>query len=114
MQMFGFAINNWVTVKFGRSNSTKTVEKSDIHQQEGSPELHGLPPSYESIHWKDEMKIPCIPSATHYSTLNSKKSFPIPARPFPKDWKTSVGPQNGFLRSSGYSSLINENNERRS
>ncbi|WAQ87972.1 hypothetical protein PtA15_9A97 [Puccinia triticina] len=113
MKMFGFVINNWVTVKFGRSKGNN-ADTSDRHRQEKSPQLHGLPPSYESLQWKDEMKVPCIPSATHLSTHSSKKSFPIPARPFPKDWETSVGPQNGFLKSSGYSTTINENNERRS
>ncbi|EFP91973.1 hypothetical protein PGTUg99_028442 [Puccinia graminis f. sp. tritici] len=110
--MFGFAINNWVTVKFGRAKAANT--ESSNRPQEKSPKLHGLPPSYESICWKDDMKIPCIPSATHLSTHSSKKSYPIPARPFPKDWETSVGPKNSFLRSSGYCSILNENNDRRS
>lgn len=111
--MFGFAINNWLNNKLGFSNKIKAVPCHQ-HGSETSPELHGLPPSYESILWADESKVPCIPSATHLSTHDvKKKACPVPARPFPKDWKTSVGPQSGSLKSSGYSCLINENTQRR-
>ncbi|PLW49558.1 hypothetical protein PCANC_08985 [Puccinia coronata f. sp. avenae] len=113
MKMFGFAINNWISIKLGFSNDKRT-EPSQRCKQEKSSELQGLPPSYESLLWTADMKKPCIQSATHLPTPGSKKAYPTPARPFPKDWKSTVGPQTGFLKSSGYSTLFNENVKRRS
>lgn len=110
MKLGTVEISTWASIKCFISKITQrqpdceALEKSRLH--EATP-----PPYRSSADWRDDVKIPHLPPPTFFT--DAKANYAMPARPFPKDWKTCVGPQRSSLKSSNYCSALDENQGRR-